>query len=142
MLSTVDKVLFLLRAPATSEATTDALSRLATIAEEVDVEHGERLFAVGDAPDALYVVLDGAVRIEGLESPSRLIGPGELVAGLALFGAPAHLTTATAVVATRLLRVDRDELHCLLDEDGELARALFSGLVRALRFTFPAAMTA
>src|SRR5262249_7648570 len=42
-------------------------------------------------------------------------------------------STATALTTTRLLRIDRTELYDLLDEDGELARALLTGLARALR---------
>jgi CRP/FNR family transcriptional regulator len=142
VLSTVDKVLFLLRSPVTAEATTDALARLALVAQELEVEKGTRLFTVGEEPDALYVVLDGAVRIEGIEVPSRLVGPGELVGALALFSPGPHLATAQTVVATHLLRVDRADLYDLLDEDGEFARALFSGLVAALRSVSPAALIA
>ncbi len=140
MLTTIEKVLFLLRAPVTADASTDALSRLAAIAPELEVEHGGRLFAVGDTPDSVYVVLDGAIRIEGIEVPSRLAGAGELIGGLALFGTPAHQATATAVVSSRVLKIDREELQALLDEDGEFARALFSGLLRALSVLAPAAL--
>ena len=45
MLSTVDKVLFLMRAPATADATTDALARLAALAEEIEIAPGGRLFS-------------------------------------------------------------------------------------------------
>lgn len=140
MLSTVDKVLLLLRSPVTAEATTDALSRLALAAQEIEVQKGTRLYRVGDTPDALYIVIDGAVRVEGIEVPSRLVGPGELCGALALFSPSAHLATATAVLATHLLRVDRADLYNLLDEDGEFARALFSGLVTSLRALSPAAL--
>src|SRR5258706_2740268 len=110
MLSTVEKVLFLMRAPVTAEAPTDALARLATVAVEVELALGARLFAVGDAADALYVVLDGAVRVEGIEAPPRLLGAGDVIGGLALFSGAPHTTTATAVVTTHALRVDRAEL--------------------------------
>jgi CRP-like cAMP-binding protein len=140
MLSTVEKVLFLMRAPVTAEAPTDALARLASLAEEVELPLGARLFAVGDAPDALYVVLDGAVRIEGIEAASRLLGPGDTVGGMALFAGAPHTATATAVVSTHALRIDRADLNDLLDEDGELARALFTGFARAARVYDPAAL--
>ncbi len=142
MLSAVEKVLFLLRASVTAEATTDALVRLAQVAHEVEVPLGGRLFGIGDAPDALWIVLDGAVRIEGLEVPSRLAGPGDFIGGLAVFAPDAHAASAVAAVTTRLLRIDRSELHDLLDEDGEFARALFTGLMRALRLTAPSLFAA
>jgi CRP-like cAMP-binding protein len=142
MLSAVEKVLFLMRAPVTADCSTDALARLATVAHELEAPLGERLFAVGDAPDALWVVLDGAVRVEGIEVPSRLAGPGDFIGGLALFSDGAQAATASTAVTTRLLRIDRADLHDLLDEDGEFARALFSGLVRALRLTAPSLFAA
>ena len=139
MLNAVEKVLFLLHAPATALATTDALSRLASIAQEAELDVGEQLFSPGDPTDAMFVLLDGAVRIDGADDATRLCGVGEFVGGLALFAGDAHAVTATAVVSTRVLRFDRADLHDVLDEDGELARALFSGLVRTLR---PAALSA
>jgi CRP-like cAMP-binding protein len=142
MLTTVDKVLFLLRSPVTMECTTDALSRLAGIAREVDVALGERPFRVGDPAEAMFVVLDGALRVEGIEVPSRLASAGDFVGGLSLFAGGTHLAGATAVVTSRVLRIDRGELHDLLDEDGEFARALFTGLVRALRTTMAVALAA
>src|SRR4051812_14364275 len=122
MLNTVEKVLFLLRAPVTAEATTDALSRLASIAHEAEIPLGEHLFASGDATDSLFVILDGAVRVDGPDDATRLCGAGEFLGGLALFAGDAHAVTATAVVTTRVLRLLRADLHDVLDEDGELAR--------------------
>jgi CRP-like cAMP-binding protein len=142
MLTTVEKVLFLMRAPVTADATTDALSRLAMLAPEVEIALGQKLFSAGDTPDAMYVILDGAVRVDGAEAGSRLAGPGEVVGGVALFGPGPHLASATAVVTTRVLKIERADLQDLCDEDGEFARALFGGLVRALHATAPAAMVA
>jgi CRP-like cAMP-binding protein len=138
MLTTIDKVLFLLRAPVTAECTTDALARLAQVAREVELSMGQRLFTVGEPADAMYVVVDGAVRVEGIEVPSRLVSAGEFVGGLAVFADAPHHASATAVVTTRAMRLDKLELADLLDEDGELARAMFTGLVRALQAAAPA----
>jgi CRP-like cAMP-binding protein len=132
MLTTIDKVLFLLRAPVTADCTTDALARVAQLAQELELEAGHRLFAVGDTPDALWVVIDGAVRIEGIETDSQLAESSDLIGGLAVFTDAPHVTTAVTLVTTRILRIERADLHDLLDEDGEFARALFTGLVRVL----------
>jgi len=136
MLTTVEKVLFLMRAPATAEVSTDALARLASVALEEEVGIGTRLFASGDEAETLYFILDGAVRIEGHEG-LRLAEASELLGGLALLAGLPHSATATAVGTTRILRVERDDLNDLLDEDGEFAHALFSGLVRSLAVVTP-----
>jgi CRP-like cAMP-binding protein len=130
-MTVVEKVLFLMRAPATAAATTDALARLAAVAREVDLDAGARLFSAGDAPDALALVLDGAVRIDG-DGAARVCGRGDVVGALPLFSGGRHTATAITLSATRLLCIDPDDLYELLDEDGELARALFAGVLREL----------
>jgi CRP-like cAMP-binding protein len=130
MLTAVEKVLFLMRVPVTAEVSTDALARLASIAAEQELPPGSRLFGIGDPPDALYFVLDGAVRIDAGDGGGRLAQAAELVGGLPLFAGTPHVAQAVAVVTTRVLCVERDDLNELLDEDGEFARALFSGLLR------------
>src|SRR4051794_13442588 len=72
MLTAIDKVLFLMRAGITAEASTDALSRLAAAAHDTETARGERLFSPGDDADALYIVLDGAIRVEVEDASPRL----------------------------------------------------------------------
>jgi CRP-like cAMP-binding protein len=130
MLSTVDKVLFFLRAPVTAEMGSDALSRLAQVASEVELPAGARVYGVGQDANALYLILEGAVRVEDGDG-THLSSAGDVVGGLALFAGAAHREAATVLGGARMLRLLRDDLFELLDEDGELARALFSGLLRA-----------
>jgi CRP-like cAMP-binding protein len=130
MLNTVDKVLFLMRSGVTADATTDALSRLAGVARDGELERNTRLFMPGDEADALWVVLDGVVRVDREGAPPRMAEPGDWVGALPLFSGGPHRATATVLTTTRLLRIERADLHELLDEDGELARALLSGLLR------------
>ena len=137
MLNTVDKVLLLMRAGITADATTDALSRLAAAAHELEPGRGERLFQAGDEAQALYIVLDGAVRIDLEGAPPRLAEPGDWVGAVPLITGGPHLGMATVLVASHLLRVERAEFEELLDEDGELARALMAGLLRSLTSLIP-----
>jgi CRP/FNR family transcriptional regulator, cyclic AMP receptor protein len=133
MLSAVERVLFLMRAGLTGEATTDALARLAASAAEVEAERGQRLFEPGQEADGLWVVVDGVVRVDVERAAPRMAEPGDWLGALPLFAGGEHRSTATALTTTRLLRIDRTELYDLLDEDGELARALLTGLARGLR---------
>jgi CRP-like cAMP-binding protein len=129
MMSVVDKVLFLVRAPLTAGCATDALARLAAVAVEREVAAGEALFAAGDPPEALWILLEGAVALElptGAVIPAR---PGDALAPLEILGAAPLPGTARALAPARLLRVARADLDALLDEDGELARTLFAAAV-------------
>jgi CRP-like cAMP-binding protein len=132
MLTAIDKVLFLMRNGLTQEATTDALSRLAAAARDVELERGERLFQAGDQPQSLWIVLDGAIRVELEGTAPRVAGAGDWVGALPLLAGAPHRGRAVVLVSTRALRLERDDLHELLDEDGELARALLAGLLRSL----------
>jgi len=142
MLSTVDKVLLLMRAGVTADATTDALSRLAGAAQEVESGRGDVLYRNGEEPRSLFIILDGVVRIDMDGTPSRLAEPGDWAGAVPLITGGPHQGTATVLVASHLLRIDRADFEELLDEDGELARALMAGLLRALTALIPTAIEA
>jgi CRP-like cAMP-binding protein len=140
VLTTVDKVLLLMRTPVTAALATDALSRLATVAHEHELSQGLQLFGAGEAAASLWVIVDGAVRVESGEATTRLAEAGDVVGGLVALVGGVHGVSASALVPSRVLRIDRQDLHELLDEDGELARLLFAGLLRALAARAPASL--
>jgi len=142
MLNAIDKVLFLMRAGITADATTDGLSRLASVAHDIEVERGTKLFEPGAEPEALWILLDGAVRVDVEGAPPRLAEAGDWVGAMPLLTGGPHRGTASVLCTTRLLRIDRADLQDILDEDGELTRALFSGLLRSLTNLIPGAAEA
>jgi CRP-like cAMP-binding protein len=142
MLNTVDKVLLLMRAGVTADATTDALSRLAAAAQELEAAHGDILYRNGEEPRALFIVLDGLVRIDMEGAPPRWAERGDWAGAVPLITGGPHQGTATVLVASHLLRVERADFEELLDEDGELARALMAGLLRSLTALIPTAVEA
>lgn len=142
MLNSVDKVLFLMRAGVTADATTDALSRLAAAAHETEAARGDTLYRNGEEAEALFIVLDGAVRVDVEGAPPRLAEAGDWVGAMPLIIGGPHPGTATVLVATHLLRIGRADFEELLDEDGELARALLAGLLRSLTRLIPSAAEA
>src|SRR5262249_17517668 len=74
MLSTVEKVLFLKAIELFSQITGEDLAPVALIAAEETRESGEVIFAEGEAGDALYLVLDGRVRIDREEEVIAELG--------------------------------------------------------------------
>src|SRR5689334_10125758 len=126
MLNTVDKVLLLMRAGVTADATTDALSRLAGAAHEMEASRGDVLYRNGEEAKALFIVLDGVVRIDMEGAPPRMAEPGDWVGAVPLITGGPHQGTATVLVASHILRIERADFEELLDEDGELARALMA----------------
>jgi len=133
MMSIVEKVLFLTRAPLTARCATDALARLGAVAHEREVAAGDALFAAGECPDALWLVVEGAVALErsggDATAAPMTARPGDALAPLETLGAAPVAASARAVAPSRLLRIARADLDALLDEDGELARVLFAAVV-------------
>jgi CRP/FNR family transcriptional regulator, cyclic AMP receptor protein len=74
-------------------------------------EAGEILFRKGDAPDRLYFVLSGTLRLVEI---GRALGPGELLGEIALF-TPEHRRTMTVACVTdcELLSISEAELRQL-----------------------------
>ncbi|HSW42114.1 MAG TPA: Crp/Fnr family transcriptional regulator [Patescibacteria group bacterium] len=99
----------------------------------------ETIFHQGDPGDSLYVVERGAVKIvlpdpEGEEGAIiATLRAGDFFGELALLDGEDHSATAIALEATDALVLRREAFDRLVDEDPNLRRALFAGLVGELR---------
>jgi CRP/FNR family transcriptional regulator, cyclic AMP receptor protein len=99
----------------------------------------ETIFHQGDPGDSLYVIEAGSVKIvlpdpEGEEGAIiATLGPGDFFGELALLDGEEHSATAIALESTEALVLRRDTFERLVDEDPNLRRALFAGLVGELR---------
>jgi CRP/FNR family cyclic AMP-dependent transcriptional regulator len=99
----------------------------------------ETIFHQGDPGDSLYVIEAGAVKIvlpdpEGDEGAIiATLGAGDFFGELALLDGEEHSATAVALEATEALVLRREAFERLVDEDPNLRRALFAGLVGELR---------
>ena len=101
--------------------------------EEVNLAPGETLFYEGDEGDAVYLVVEGIVRLEsdGLTLNTRTAG--ECVGELALVDDEPHSAAAVAESSVRLLRWQRRDFQRTLDTDPEVARDIFKMLTAKLR---------
>lgn len=103
-------------------------ARLASIAWLERLDAGARLFAEGDPPGDLYVVLSGrillSVEVPGQPERSLMsLRPGDLLGWTALLGR-ARVATATAVLESEVLRLERSELLELCESDHHLGYAI------------------
>ena len=69
---------------------------------EVKLSRGEHLFLEGEDGDALYVVIDGKMKLtraaaDGRENLLSVIGPGEMFGELSLFDPRPRTSSASAV---------------------------------------------
>lgn len=116
-----------------------ALARCVDSLRSRRYRRNETIFHQGDPGDSLYVIESGAVKIvlpdpEGDEGAIiATLGPGDFFGELALLDGEEHSATAVALEPTEALVLRRDAFDHLVDEDPNLRRALFAGLVAELR---------
>ncbi len=128
----IETVFLLQRVDLLKDARSAHLALLASIAEELTVENGQRLISEGEPTDALYVVIRGAVELHGVGG--RLtIGEGGAFGTWALIDEAPSPVEAVAAEPTRVLRVRREEFHDLVTDHPELAIGLLQGLARRIR---------
>ncbi len=101
---------------------------------------GSTIFHEGDPGDAIYVVVDGRIRMSrlsgsGTEATLALIGPGDCTGELALFDGRPRSATATAMQATRTFIVSRDDFVNWVKERPAASLALLETLSLRIRRT-------
>jgi CRP/FNR family cyclic AMP-dependent transcriptional regulator len=101
----------LARAPLFEGMSETGLRIFAGIATERALEPGARLFAQGDAAEALYVVKSGGLRLLAASGTSQrdvaTLGPGDSVGELALLAPGVRLVTAAAAGPTEVVEIAR-----------------------------------
>ncbi len=133
MFTTVEKVIFLQHVDVFSAVSTEQLAYVAAIAEEVSYLTRETIYELDQLSDALYLVLEGNVRLHRGEDEITTAGPREAFGTWALFDEEPRVTTATAVEDSCLLRIDRDEFLELLSDHTEITQAVLKSLAGRMR---------
>lgn len=119
------------------KAITPSLHKLLCFSSDcLSYEAGQVLFREGDAPDAAYLVLEGAVEIsmrtpQGPRVINRL-GSSELLGETAILGDSARTATATALGHVEALRIGKDLFYSIVRECPEAALQLSSSLAGRL----------
>jgi CRP-like cAMP-binding protein len=133
MLTNLEKVLLLQNVDSFSHVTLEQLSYLAAVAQEITVPACRLLYAEGDAPDGLYVVISGSVLMRRSKQDIDRIAPNGAFGVWALFDDEPRLTTAESVEESRLLFIQREEFYDVLSDHVEIVAGLFKHLVQRLR---------
>ncbi|MFZ5477372.1 MAG: cyclic nucleotide-binding domain-containing protein [Myxococcota bacterium] len=119
-------------------------AKLAGIATLEELHAGATIFREGDDSAAVYLVAEGRIslsmRLPGRPEVTLLtLGPGELAGWSALTGAPLVVATGRAVERVVLIRLPRDSLLALCDQDHDIGYAVirlaFGEVTRRLQET-------
>ncbi len=133
MISTVEKVLFLKSIDLFSQIPGEDLAQVALISTEESRDAGDEIFAEGEAGDALYLVLDGRVRVHKADRMIAELGERECFGEMALLDAAPRSATVTTLTDVRLLRISREDFQEIMSEKPEIAAGIIKVLVRRLR---------
>lgn len=115
--------------------------QLLALAQVRRLRGGQRLFARGDAPDGLYCMADGAMRVGGLSEAGKeavlaLVEPPHWFGEIALFDGLPRTHDAWAEGDVTLLHVPQEALLALLTAQPEYWRAMALLMTHKLRLTF------
>jgi CRP/FNR family transcriptional regulator, cyclic AMP receptor protein len=116
------------------------LTRIAALATRRMYDESEVVFMRGDPGDSLCGVVTGRVRISasgpgGKEVFLNIMEPGDAFGEIALLDGSPRTATATAMVRTELVIVQREAFFALLQSQPQLATHLIQLLCKRVRWT-------
>ena len=118
----------------------EGLRQCAASMRSLTLDAGQTLFLRGDAGKALYLVLEGRLRLavnsqEGRELSVRIVSAGELTGELAALDEGPRTADATAVQPTRVAALSSDALRRLIAQYPSFGFALIRFLCGRVRDT-------
>lgn len=133
MLTTVEKVIFLQDIDIFEFTSTEDLSHIAAITDEIEYKADEQICTEGSIPDAMYMVYEGKVRLSRGGQELMIAGYKDTFSTWALFDDEPLVATATAVEDTRLLRINKEDFVDLLADHVKITQSILKTLVKRLR---------
>lgn len=133
MLTVIEKVIFLQNVDVFSELPTEELGYLAAIAEEMSYLKDEVIFREQEPSDALYLVLEGSIRLHKGDDEITTAHSKDTFGTWALFDYEPRVATATVSSDCRLLRITREDFFDLLSDHVQITQGVFKTLVKRLR---------
>ena len=135
MLTTVEKVLFLKSIDLFHALPSEELSQIAEIADEQPFLQGDPVFAEGEPGDALYLVVEGAVKVHKGDKQLVQLGVRDVVGEMAVLDGEPRSASVTVAKDAVLLKIGRDDFRDILNERPEIAMGVIKVLSRRLRET-------
>lgn len=133
MLTAAERVLILRSSDLLREVGPRRLLELAAVAREVELSSGGTIYREEDAADALYMVVEGRVRLSAGERAIAEVGPGEAFGSWALVDDAERGQRAECIEDGLALAVHRDEFYDVAAGDLRLLQEVVRALARRLR---------
>jgi hypothetical protein len=128
MLKTIEKLMFLRSVPTFTECDIDTLRRVSRCCIVQYFHENETILREGEPGQHFYIVAEGriAITVDGRQIDE--LGARQYFGEMALFDGGTRSATATAILATTVLRLDRDDFYRLGQDEPDL----FIGVIRVL----------
>lgn len=132
-MTTLEKLLLLKQVSLFERAPSEDLAELANEAGVVRFDPGTTIFREGDPGDALYVVVEGRVRIHTGEHKLAEMGKGECFGEMAILDDAPRSASVTALDAVTTLKITQEDFFEFLADWPDVARDVFIVLIQRLR---------
>ncbi len=133
MLTPVERVLILKGADLLKDVGPRHLQGLAGVARELEIATGDVIYQEEDPADALYMVVEGKVRLSAGDKVISEVGPGEAFGTWALVDDSARGQRAECLEDGLALALHRDEFYDVAAGDLTLLQEVVRAMAKRLR---------
>lgn len=133
MLTAVERVMIFKGADLLSDLGPRRLLGLANVAREVEIFRGDTIYKEDDPADALYMVVEGRVRLSSGDPTVTEVGPGEAFGTWSLVDDSARGHRAECMEDGLALALHRDEFYDVAASDLTLLQEVLRALAKRLR---------
>ena len=129
----IERVFILKRTELFKGVPPDILASFASHLSEIFVGEGETIFEKGDIGKAMYVVVDGKIRIHDGGREIEVLGSDKVFGEMTVLTSEVRDASATAVEESRLLLLDQDVLYEVMAGRPAISREIIKALVDRLK---------
>lgn len=133
VISTVEKVLFLKGVDLFKSIPSEELSSIAQITDEIEYTKDEQVFAEGDQGDAMYLIVDGQVKVHSGDHIFAELGTRQVFGEMAILDAEPRSASITSMSDLTLLKIRREDFTEILAEKPEISQGIIQVLTHRLR---------
>ncbi len=133
MHESLETIFFLKSLELFSSLSGEQLKPVADLLSKVEYNADFRIFGEGDAGDSLYLILSGEVSVEKESGNIAVLKKGDHFGEMALFDDAPRSATVITMTPCRMLKMDKEEFHEILDEYPGISRAIITTLAKRLR---------
>jgi CRP/FNR family transcriptional regulator, cyclic AMP receptor protein len=109
------------------------LTRIATLADEIEVPEGRVLIRQGEPGREFFVIVDGRAKVSIRGKRTRTLDAGSAFGELSLFDHGPRSATVTALTDMQLLVLDSRSFSSLISEVPSVAGKIFKTMAQRLR---------